>query len=205
MSRHMTNPAGSGIAGDRSFVLLPMQPAQLILADLSAEFGQTRWFTQIGAKPTAADRRLASDYFAKLGLKMVAVWLHDLGAAVGLLQRGEIDAPWEAAEREAEARLTRGAVSALGAAAAHDAVNRAMLMASDAAMAAARTRFAEHGRSDEALLRVAAGGAGRAAAEYALVQLAGADPATHPFAAKFRLFGAGRWPLVAIDEQFGLL
>jgi len=182
-----------------------MNPTDLILADLSAEFAETAWFAEIAAKPRESDRRLASDYFKKLGLKMVAVWLHDLGAAEALLQRGEVDDAWEAAERAAEAELRKAAAAALGERQVHDAINRATLAASDAAMAAARTRFAAPDHAGEALLRVAAGGAARAAAEYTLVHLAGADPAEHPFAAKFRLFGAGRWPLIAIDEQFALL
>ena len=182
-----------------------MTPTDLLIADLADEFGKTPWFAAIGAKPQESDRKLAGDYFAKIGLKMVAVWLHDLGAAEALLQRGEIDEAWVAAERAAEAALRAAAAAAFGERTANDALNRATLAASDAAMAAARERFATHQRADEALLRVAAGGAARAAAEYALVHLAGADTSAHPFAAKFRLYGAGRWPLIAVDEQFALL
>jgi hypothetical protein len=180
--------------------------AQLIAADLAAEFGETRWFARVGEAPQPEDRRLALDYFAKLGVKgMVAVWLHDLGAAEAVLQRNESFPAWQNAERQAATALTNTAAAALGHAAANEAVNRAMLAASDAALAAARRIFAAKGRTDEALPRVAAGAAARAAGEYALVLLAGADPATHAFAAKHRLFAAGRWPLVAIDEQFALL
>ena len=31
------------------------------------------------------------------------------------------------------------------------------------------------------------------------------DPASHAFGAKQRLFAAGRWPLVAIEDQLALL
>jgi hypothetical protein len=181
-------------------------PAQLIAADLAAEFRDTAWFARIGERPGADDRTLALDYFAKLGMKgMVAVWLHDLGAAEAVLQRNESFPAWEAAERRIAASLSEAAAAALGAAEANEAVNRAMLAASDAATAAARRIFPAKGRADEALMRVAAGAAARAAGEFALVLLAGADPGTHAFAARQRLFGAGRWPLVAIDEQFALL
>jgi len=182
-----------------------MNPTDLLIADLADEFGKTPWFAEIGAKPRESDRKFATDYFAKLGLKMVAVWLHDLGAAEALLQRGEIDEAWLAAERAAEADLRAAAAAAFGARVANDALNRATLAASDAAMTAARARFAEHNLADESLLRVAAGGAAGGAAQYTLVHLAGADTATHPFAAKFRFYGAGRWPLIAVDEQFALL
>lgn len=178
----------------------------LILSDLAAEFRRTDWFGRLGARADAQDRMLAKDYFAKLGLPdMVAVWLHDLGAAEAVLQRGGLYAPWEDAERALVAALTDAAGEALGRTAASEAANRAMLSASDAAMAAARRIFPARGRADEALMRVAAGAAARAAGEYALVLLAGADPDTHAFAAKQRLFAAGRWPLIAIDDQFALL
>ncbi|MGH7004514.1 MAG: hypothetical protein ACREIP_11250, partial [Alphaproteobacteria bacterium] len=110
-----------------------MNPTRLILADLTAELAGTGWFAHIGVKPADSDRRLAADYFAKLGLRLVAVWLHDLGAAEALLQRNEVDAAWAAAERAAEARLTEAVAAAMGEAAANHALNHAMLAASDSA------------------------------------------------------------------------
>jgi hypothetical protein len=181
-------------------------PAQLLVADLAAEFAETLWFVRLGEKPTEADRRCAGDYCAKLGFRRtVQVWLHDLGAAEGVLKR-DVEMPeWQRAERDAAAALTRAAGTALGERAANEAVNRAMLAASDAAMRATRRIFPALGCRDEALMRVAAGGAARTAGEYALVLLAGADPAHHAFAAKQKLFAAGRWPLVAVEEQLALL
>lgn len=181
-------------------------PARLIVSDLVAEFAETKWFAHLGDRPSEADRRCAADYCVKLGFRgTVQVWLHDLGAAEGVLKRDEEMPEWRRAESDAAATLTRAAGAALGDAAANEAVNRAMLAASDAAMAAARRLFPEHGRSDEVIMRVAAGAAARAAGEYALVLLAGADAARHAFAAKQRIFAAGRWPLVAVEEQLALL
>ncbi len=181
-------------------------PAELIVSDLAAEFAATRWFAHLGEKPSEADRRCAADYCAKLGFRRaVQVWLHDLGAAEGVLMRDEEMPEWRRAEQDAAAALTRAAAAALGETAASEAVNRAMLAASDAAMRAARQLFPAMGRSDEALMRVAAGGAARAAGEYALVLLAGADPVRHAFAAKLRIYASGRWPLVAVEEQLALL
>jgi hypothetical protein len=181
-------------------------PATLIVSDLAAEFAATSWFARIGEKPSEEDRRSVADYCAKLGFRRtVQVWLHDLGAAEGVLQRDEAMPEWQRAERDAAAALTRSAAAALGEGAANEAVNRAMLAASDAAMDAARRIFPGEGRSDEAIMRVAAGAAARAAGEYTLVLLAGADPASHAFGAKQRLFATGRWPLVAIEDQFALL
>ncbi len=181
-------------------------PARLIVSDLAAEFAETNWFTHLGEKPSEADRRCVADYCLKLGFgRAVQVWLHDLGAAEGVLQRDEEMPEWQRAEADAAASLTRAAAAALGEKAANEAVNRAMLAASDAAMEAARRIFPALGRSDEALMRVAAGAAARTGGEYALVLLAGADQAQHAFAAKQRIFAAGRWPLVAVEEQLALL
>jgi len=181
-------------------------PAQLILSDLAAEFAEMAWFSRLGAKPSDDDRRCAADYCAKLGFRRtVQVWLHDLGAAEGVLQRDESMPEWQRAERDAAAALTQAAASALGETRANEAVNRAMLSASDAAMEAARRIFPAQGRHDEALMRVAAGAAARAAGEYALVFLGGADPGGHAFAAKQRLYAAGRWPLITVEDQFALL
>lgn len=181
-------------------------PARLIVSDLAAEFAATQWFAHLGEKPSEADRRCTSDYCVKLGFRRaVQVWLHDLGAAEGVLKRDEEMPEWRRAEQDAAAALTRAAAAALGETAANEAVNRAMLAASDAAMQAAQRLFPALGRGDEALMRVAAGAAARTGGEYALVLLAGADPAQHAFAAKQRIFAAGRWPLVAVEEQLALL
>lgn len=196
----------AAICGTNALRMSMTDPAQLILSDLAAEFAETPWFARLGQRATDEDRRCAADYCAKLGFrKTVQVWLHDLGAAEGVLQREEEMPEWQRAERAAAAALTRAAAAALGETAAGEAVNRAMLAASDAAMRAARRIFPEQGRADEALMRVAAGAAARVAGEYALVLLAGADPASHAFGAKQRLYAAGRWPLVTVEDQFALL
>lgn len=109
-------------------------PAKLILSDLAAEFAATTWFARLGLKPSQDDRRYAADFCAKLGFRRaVQVWLHDLGAAEGVLQREEAMPEWQRAERDQAAALSRAAGAALGEAAANEAVNRAMLSASDAA------------------------------------------------------------------------
>mgnify|MGYP000877277135 CR=1 FL=1 len=181
-------------------------PAGLIVSDLAAEFAAAPWFAHLGDQPSEADRHCVADYCTKLGFRRaMQVWLHDLSAAEDVLKRDAEMPEWRRAEADAAAALTQAAAAALGGPTANAAVNRAMLAASDAAMAAARRIFPAHGRSDEALMRVAAGAAARAAGEYALVLLAGADPARHAFAAKQRIFAAGRWPLVAVEDQFALL
>jgi hypothetical protein len=67
-----------------------------------------------------------------------------------------------------------------------------------AAVAASRS-----GVADEALIRAAAGAATQGAYHAALVLAAGGDE-HHPFAIKFRLFEAGRWPLGIVGATFNL-
>jgi hypothetical protein len=64
-----------------------------------------------------------------------------------------------------------------------------------AAVAAARA-----GMADPSVTRVAAGAASQACDQAALALAAGAD-GHHPFAAKYRLFLAGRWPLGVVGSR----
>ncbi len=176
------------------------------LEDFAEAFGDLPWFTRLGETPTPAERALADDYFARFGRpKTIAVWLHDLQAAEEVMQRAGVSDAWDRAERALAASLSAALEARLGRVAAAETLNRLMLAASDAAMAGAREVFPRHKRDNAALMRVAAGSGSRAAAEYALALLADPAPQDHPFAAKWRLFAAGRWPLIAVEDQFALL
>ena len=74
------------------------------------------------------------------------------------------------------------------------ALTRVTEAASAVVMGAASVAAARSGVADAALARVAAGAATEAAYHAGLARIAGAG-ANHPFAIKFRLFAAGRWPL----------
>jgi hypothetical protein len=62
---------------------------------------------------------------------------------------------------------------------------------------------ARGGVADMALIRAAAGAATQACYQAALVLAAGAE-AEHPFAIKFRLYEAGRWPLGIVGMTFNV-
>jgi hypothetical protein len=70
-------------------------------------------------------------------------------------------------------------------------------------LGAASIAAARDGVADPALSRVAAGAATQAAYQAALARAAG-SPDSHPFAIKFRLFAAGRWPLGLVSDTFHL-
>jgi hypothetical protein len=89
-----------------------------------------------------------------------------------------------------------------------DQVMTALTKVTDAAtrivLGAASVAAARQGIADPALARAAAGAATQAAYQAALA-LAGGAQSNHPFAVKYRLFAAGRWPLGVVKNSFYLL
>ena len=75
--------------------------------------------------------------------------------------------------------------------------------ASEAVLAAAEAAAGRFGVEDEALIRAAAGAAAQACYHAALVLAAEGDE-EHPFALKYRLYEAGRWPLGIVGRSFSL-
>ena len=75
--------------------------------------------------------------------------------------------------------------------------------ASEAVHGAAETAALRFGVDDDGLIRAAAGAATQAAYQAALV-IAAAEDEEHPFALKFQLFRAGRWPLGIIGGTFSI-
>lgn len=164
------------------------------------------WFSAVGqppAEPETADARQVIE--GLMAGDPTVAWVSDLNAAAALLRRDDHSRAWASAEQEEVARLTARVEDAFGADAATDGLNRAMHRASDAAIGPAAVACARAGIADEALPKVAAGAASQSAYEMALVLGVAADPARHPFAARFRLFAAGRWPLTVAGGAFHVL
>jgi hypothetical protein len=81
-----------------------------------------------------------------------------------------------------------------GADALHTRLTRIARLASDRLQGAASVAMARDALADAGLAKSAAGAASIAVNQAALAAAADA-PTDHPFAAKFRLFEAGHWPL----------
>ena len=64
------------------------------------------------------------------------------------------------------------------------------------------TKMLDRAGLDDAGLGKSAAGAATIAVHHAALALAAGEPGTHPFAAKFRLFQAGRWPLGVYGRAF---
>jgi hypothetical protein len=162
------------------------------------------WFSNLGRSLTTNERMDAEAYVAALGFPDVAV------ATVADWEEAEscvVNPGWNTAWWEAEEQLRAALLAdALVQAEEHD-LMRALTMvtaaASDTVHAAAEAAAERDGVGDPELIRCAAGAATQAAYQAALVLAAGADD-DHAFAAKFRLFAAGRWPLGIVGQTFSI-
>jgi hypothetical protein len=170
------------------------------IGDFVAEIARGAWFAACGealSEAESVDARHLADAmgFAGVALAPVAGWRE----AANVTQRQDWSRAWWDAEGAAEAQLKSDLVARYGATSVLEQLSRVMLAAAAlngaAAMALARAKFA-----DEALARVASGAAAQACHQGALAHAAGAG-ATHGFAAKFRLFGGGRWPLGVVGDS----
>ena len=165
-----------------------------------AEIARGAWFAACGEPLTDSedvDARLLAGAlgFAGTGFARVADWRE----AAQQTQRPDWSRAWWQAEAAAEAALKTAAIARFGEAALLEELSRVMLAAAAlngaAALALARAHVA-----DEALARVAAGAAAQACHQAGLARAADAGTG-HAFAAKFRLFAGGRWPLGVVGGR----
>ncbi len=161
------------------------------------------WFAALGAPVAPSEAAEVRAYLLGLGLPAhppvpVAGWRE--------AERIARDPGWSRAWWEAEERARAALLDAAhpGAGGPMAALTRVTDAAGPLVMGAAAAAAARAGVADEALLRVAAGAATQACYQAALVLLAGDGDDRHPFAVKFRLFAAGRWPLGPLGGRFFL-
>ncbi|HEX2117054.1 MAG TPA: hypothetical protein VHM01_21835 [Alphaproteobacteria bacterium] len=160
------------------------------------------WFAAVGQALSADERREAHDYLAAIGFPEARIEaVGDWRAAESATRDARWSRAWWDAEEHERARLLRGAGKQQGEHALLTALSRVTLEASNVVLGAASIATSRNGVADPALARVAAGAATQAAYQAGLALAAEAGDA-HPFAIKFRLFAAGRWPLGLIDHTF---
>lgn len=164
------------------------------LADLAREQSDLGWFAAVSEPLTAAEKAEAIDYALALGFdRIVVAAVADWRAAEHVVRGTGFDAWWNA-ENILRLRMLETATAAHGHHAVMTALTRVTESATAAVFGAASAAAARHGVADAALARVAAGAATEASYHWGLARIAGADGG-HAFAAKYRLFAAGRWPL----------
>jgi hypothetical protein len=159
------------------------------------------WFAVVGQDLSAEERREAQDYLAAIGFPGAHVEsVGDWRAAESTTRDAQWSRAWWDAEERERARLL-AAANRPGTHALLTALSRVTLEASNVVLGAASIATARNGIADPALARVAAGAATQAAYQAGLALAADAGDA-HPFAIKFRLFAAGRWPLGLVGRTF---
>jgi len=172
------------------------------VARLASALPGVPWFGGLGRPPVERERGDATLYLSELGFSASRLaWAPDWAAARAVTQdKGWSRAWWEAEEAERQALLVT-ASEICGEAALMAALDSLLRASAGPLMAAAARAAAAAGVEDEALPRVAAGAASQGCYQAALALAAGAGE-THAFAAKHRLFAAGRWPLGLIGDRF---
>jgi hypothetical protein len=165
------------------------------LTPFAASLRHVSWFAAVGQALTDSETREAQDYagavgFAKAQIATAADWR----AAERATRDPKWSTAWWQAEEDARAALMRQLETHLESRTLLAALTHVTNEASDVVLGAASVAASRDGIADQALARVAAGAATQAAYQAALALAARAGDA-HPFAIKFRLFAAGRWPL----------
>lgn len=172
------------------------------------------WFGAAGRPLSAAELNEAESYCAALGffdtsIGGIATWRQAADAVADPDWSSEL---WEA-EDQAHQALLELAEQFLPVHDLHVALNHVSLRAGELALAKAIDVVARVGLEDEELVKAAGQAAAQAAYQAALVlavQAVGAeitgldDGESHAFAAKFRLYELGRWPLGLAGNTFSV-
>lgn len=153
------------------------------------------WFAHFGAPIGPRLRRIARAYCDALGFPEVELALiRDFEEAADAAASLDWDAPaWEA-EEQLRAGLTAAALERMEEETLMLALTHVSARASEAIRMGADDAAARFGVTDNDIVTAAIGAAVQACHQAALVLAAGADE-SHPFARKYQLFEAGRWPI----------
>ena len=163
------------------------------------------WFSGCGDPLEESEQRECDRYLSGLGLAGSSViQAHDWNHARAIANASNWSREWWQRERTTERELFDRAVAKYSSDGVLQRLTTLMEEGADLFHGPASVACARAGIADPALARSAAGAASYALHQYGLVSLAetGDD---HAFAAKFRLFLAGRWPLSVNDGKFYIL
>lgn len=171
------------------------------LTGFADQIGSASWFAACGEALTEGEIEDARLWLAALGLEVasiegVATWEE----AARLARSPEWSRAWWAREDEERQRLYEAATAEFGETALLGALSRVTDAATRLLLGAASVAAGRAGIADPTLSRVAAGAASQACYQAALALAAGADGG-HAFAAKYRVFLAGRWPLGVVGAS----
>ncbi|MFQ5534371.1 MAG: hypothetical protein ACE5EM_06070 [Sphingomonadales bacterium] len=165
---------------------------------------RTPWFTQLGEVLDGELEKLTRDYLDALGCPEVTVApIREWETAELAATNPEIDDTWWDTEEQLRLAATAQALEVMDEDDFMAAVGIVVAKAADIVFEAAEQAAAMADVDDQELIRAAAGAASKACHQAALVILSGGEQ-DHPFALKFRLFEAGRWPVSVTGGSFNL-
>lgn len=173
------------------------------VARFAGSLRRLSWFAAVGQALTQDERHEAEDYLRALGIVADVAAVSDWREAERATRDSQWSRPWWDAEERLRAELLEAAKVVHGEHALLTALSRVTLEASDVVLGAASIAASRSLIADPALARVAAGAATQASYQAGLALAADAGD-MHPFAIKFRLFAAGRWPLGLVGTTFHL-
>lgn len=160
------------------------------------------WFKAVGTPIGESERSECSLYLHGLGardcvIETVSTWQE----AVALATRASWHAHWWERERHEERTLFELASANHSADALLLRLSNLMRGSASLFLSPASVACARAGVSDTKVASAAAGAAAQSLHQFGLASITGQSD-THLFAAKFRLFLAGRWPLCVTAEKF---
>lgn len=184
--------------------LLQELPSLFAIKRFTPLVTRVSWFAAIGDRPDAHVHDLSRDYLDALGfpeaqLAPVTSWEEASDAAQTL--------DWASQAWEIEEQLRVGLISEALAHMEEEALQVGLTHIASEASESIRESMEDVSAiwdlEDDALTNAATGAAVQACHNAALVIAAGGEE-THPFALKYRLFEAGRWPISLIGSTFNL-
>ena len=170
------------------------------LADFPQRLRMASWFSFVGTPLSDAEREDVEEYTQALGLGSLELSeLGDWRSVEACIKQTDWDADWWQAEEDRRKLLLDQATAKVGDMALTRALTDLSDKVSDIVHGAAAVAASRGGVADQGLTRSAAGAATMSAYQAAVEKAADVDVTKktggHAFAAKFRLFEAGHWPL----------
>lgn len=180
------------------------------LARLAGLIRRIDWFGRAGTPMDRATADYARHYLETLGFPDIHVAeLEDWPDAANAAHSLDFDNPAWDSEEQLRASLTQAALDRHGEDALAAALDAIAAIAAEVGLQAAQDLGDRMGIDDEGFLQAAVGAVVQACHQAGLVLLAGEDnvdmaPEGIPFAWRFRLFEAGRWPLGIAGSSFNI-
>ena len=162
------------------------------------------WFAAAGSPLDTSERKDVAAYLTSLGITFQTIqetpkW----SDARDTVNRKDFSPQWWKIEEKFRQGLTQQASAVLGEDMLHTRLTRISQNASDLLQGTASVALSRSDIADAGLAKSAAGAASMAVHQAALA-LANCS-GEHPFAAKFRLYQSGHWPLGLYDGVFHIL